>query len=624
MTWYDLADPSRLDWWLHHPEIGDISFDTFTRLSANPLYVGEPPYEWPVNGFLLRDPQSNNLYVYAGVYSYGYWGEPSYCRLLRSRDNGANWEDLGPVLEGTIDLFDSVDGQRGHSPDVSVVYDDGIYHMIYDWGRHTTEEVKRDGGWAYAWSRSPEGPFERYPEPCFAQSNQPTVFGLYQMSYAAALVKRANDWLVITDMSTRHNHGGTWALVAFTAKHPGGPYSGPHFLLWPQTSVFYPTTVESFPVFPHDGYVYAPNTSVARNRTYQILYRAPIERAHLAEAWEVYQNGSVWHAEASDNEYYGIWGQTFSAEVEADGTMWAMFACKNSADCGTINVAHRPWDTPYRHGGVISAPSAPALTLVQRDYTAFNLKASLRSTGALQLVWQHRAPLGADKPSGAEGAVHPLSLGNCAALRLSPQGWALVRRDACGNEKEFSSGTLAPEAERYVVELEQCDDTLAIRLNGVLLWEGDWLAVLGCIGLIAEAHTRLWVDEFLISAEGSPARRALLPTEGTMGYGLLGDTWQESRGSQWRYGFGYTSEKPAAGCKWNWYGGGFTLWAPLAPHFGKCAVWVDGVEVGELDFGAPEAPSTPRYTHELPRGYHAVALIAKSGVLPCDSCEVAL
>ncbi|MHB1357294.1 MAG: tudor domain-containing protein [Anaerolineae bacterium] len=627
-VWHDLASADARDLWLHHPEIGDISFDSFERLSANPIFTGKAPYEWPVNGFLLRDPVSHNLYVYIGAYPKGYWGKeaPSYCHLLRSRDDGATWDDLGPILQGTTDLFDACDGMPGHTPDVSVVYADGRYHMIYDWARHTGDLAKKDGGFAYAWSDSPEGPFHRAPEPAFAQSNQPAVFGMYRMAYAAALVKRRDDWLVISDMSTLNNQGGSWALVAFTAKHPAGPYSGPHFLLWPQTTLFYPTTVESFPVFAHDGYLYAPNTTVARNRNYQILYRAPLEQAHTAGAWEVYQHGSVWHAEASDNEAQGIWGQTFSAEVEADGTMWAMFACKNSQDMGTINIAKRPWSQPYRHGGVLSAPNGPAISIIQRDYLTFELQAALRATGPKRLIWQHNAPLGPDRPMGADGGPHPLTLADCCEVYLDDSGWRLRRIDAAGDITVVAQGVDLESRGHGAdqLELRQEANRLTIHLNGSLLWQGAWTAKPGCIGLIADLGSRVWLDELLLSEEGAPCTRFLLPTDGVMGYGLLGNSWQCSDDPAFRYGFGYETTMEGAGCKWCYYGAGFTLWSPRAPQYGRIEVWLDGRMLTTLDLcSETTVSSTPIYTlSDLERGYHAVTLLRLSGTMPCDVLQV--
>jgi hypothetical protein len=629
-AWHDMAAADARDLWLHHPEIGDMSFDSFARLPANPIFTGQAPYEWPVNGFLLRDPVSHNLYVYIGVYPRGYWNTdaPCYCHLLRSRDNGATWDDLGQVLQGSPDLFDASDGKPGHTPDVSVVYSDRRYHMIYDWARNPTDYTKKDAGFAYAWSDSPEGPFQRAPEPAFAQTNQTLVFGIYRNAYAAALVKRRDDWLVIADMSTLNNEGGSWALVAFTAKHPAGPYTGPSFLLWPQTTTFYPTTVESFPVFTHDGYLYAPFTSVARNRNYQVLYRAPLEQAHTAAAWEVYQHGSVWHAEASDNEAQGIWGQTFAAEVEADGTLWAMFACKNAQDLGTINIARRPWNQPYRHGGVLSAPNGPAISIIQREYLTFELRATLRATGPKRLVWQHNAPLGPDHPMGAEGGPHPLTLADCSEVYLDDSGWRLRRMDAVGAITVPAQGTNLKSrgygADHLV--LQQDERQLAIHLNGAMLWQGDWPAKPGCIGLIAEQGSRVWLDELLLSEDGTPCQRFLLPTEGIMGYGLLGNSWQRTDNPAFKYGFGYITSQDQAGCKWNYYGGGFTLWSPRGCDFGRAEVWLDGRLLTAIDLYADALlPSSAVYgLPYLERGFHAVTLMRVSGTMPCDVLQVTL
>ena len=60
--------------------------------------------------------------------------------------------------------------------------------------------------------------------------------------------------------------------------------------------------------------MYAPFTSVATNREFQVLYRAPLEEATDASAWEVVQVGSLSHWEGTAEG--GIWGQTFSAFVD--------------------------------------------------------------------------------------------------------------------------------------------------------------------------------------------------------------------------------------------------------------------------------------------------------------------
>ena len=41
-----------------------------------------------------------------------------------------SWKNLGVVLQGDAAMFD----KGGHMPDVTVVHDNGRYHMVYDFG----------------------------------------------------------------------------------------------------------------------------------------------------------------------------------------------------------------------------------------------------------------------------------------------------------------------------------------------------------------------------------------------------------------------------------------------------------------------------------------------------------
>ena len=69
---------------------------------------------------------------------------------------------------------------------------------------------------------------------------------------------------------------------------------------------------EFYPAFIFEGYVYAPATSVALNRSFQTIFRAPLELAHLPEKWEIFRYGSVWHDQLNEDTHeLGIWGQTF-------------------------------------------------------------------------------------------------------------------------------------------------------------------------------------------------------------------------------------------------------------------------------------------------------------------------
>ena len=131
-------------------------------------------------------------------------------------------------------------------------------------------------------------------------------------------------------------------MFAITSPHPEGPYSERVLVRNVESEYFHPPLMEFFPAFAHDGYVYAPATSVALNRNFNVLFRSPIEQATEPAAWEVFRHGSVWHAEDVEHESHGLWGQTFSGQVDAAGTLWAMFTSLDSKNWGTVNLAQRP------------------------------------------------------------------------------------------------------------------------------------------------------------------------------------------------------------------------------------------------------------------------------------------
>ena len=193
-----------------------------------------------------------------------------------------------------------------HTPDVSVVFANGRYHMVYDWGQ---VNFNADGGLAYAWADKPEGPWHRATQPITLNSTLTHLLGRYQRTYAATLVRRKNDWMIVAMLD---NAPYSWALFAMTAPEPQGPYSERKLVRNVEAGYFHPPLMEFYPAFADGDWVYATATSVARNRNFQIMFRAPLERAMDPKAWEIFRHGSVWHSEDVPNEAYGIWGQTFS------------------------------------------------------------------------------------------------------------------------------------------------------------------------------------------------------------------------------------------------------------------------------------------------------------------------
>jgi hypothetical protein len=53
---FDYALSQARTLWLHHPVLGDPSWDSFERESVLPLFQGSPPLEWLVKGFSFLDP----------------------------------------------------------------------------------------------------------------------------------------------------------------------------------------------------------------------------------------------------------------------------------------------------------------------------------------------------------------------------------------------------------------------------------------------------------------------------------------------------------------------------------------------------------------------------------------
>ena len=214
--------------------------------------------------------------------------------------------------------------------------------------------------------------------------------------YASSIVRRKSDWLVIADVDSGAHYD--WGQVALTAKDPVGPWSAPVLIAALDGSGYYPSPVEAFPAFVHDGYVYDPRTSVGMNRNFQVIMRAPIESAHLPEAWRMYQHGSAWHAGLTSREYFGIWGQTFAGSVSPDGRLNALFPSRREGDgAGVISMASRPWNHPMRDRGfAFSAHGASAVTVLRAAYAEFELTAELTVRGAgMRLAWDYHAPLGA-------------------------------------------------------------------------------------------------------------------------------------------------------------------------------------------------------------------------------------
>lgn len=612
----DLAKPRHCEQWLHHPVVGDPSWDAFEREAGNPIYAGKPPYLWPVNGFLFRDPPSGRWYAYISLYPRGYW-PPGGTLCLRERAGGG-WEEVGIVLQGDAHSFDG-DGKRsGGTVDVSIVYEAGKYHMLYGWANPANER----GGIAYAWADRPEGPFHRVPYPIHEDIHQKPLLGRYVRVYAPTLIRRRNDWLILHMMSTPRNAGGTWALACMTSRYPDREYTPPRLLLYPQSDLFHPPLAEFFPAFVYKGYVYAPATSVALNRTFQALFRAPIQKAHLPEAWQVAQYGSLWHAEPHPWEAQGIWGQTFAGQVAPDGTLRVLFPSKTAQDIGTISLARRKWVQPFHDGFVLSAPRGAAVAVLRRQYRTFRLFASLRSNGTWALCWQCTNPLGSDHHL-ADSTLHPLMRRSRVEWRLRDGEWRLVYIAPSGEATEIAGGSvrLAPD-QAVNLRVNQQQQEAELSINGQRVWTGKLPAEPGRLELLAEPNTLLQVTRFEVAGEFQPSSEYWLATEALAGAASAPGEWKPVQDERFRFGTGFVSATPDARAKWNFWGRGFRLYAPRSPRYGTCEVLVDGETRLTIDLHSPtEEHSSVVMERQLTRGYHAVVVRPLEGTIPCDGLE---
>ena len=338
------------------------------------------------------------------------------------------------MLEGSKELFD----HGGSTPDVSIVYADGRYHMVYDW---VEPDWSLLGGLGYAWAEKPEGPFHRAPQPITLNRELPPLLGRYQRTYAATLVRRKHDWMIVGMMD---HAPSSWALFGMTAAKPEGPYGERVLLRNVEGDGFHPPLLEYYPSFVHRGFVYAPATSVALNRNYNALFRAPLERAAEPGAWELFQNGSLWHSEDVENEAYGMWGQTFSGWVDAKGMLRVSFHSRDPKGMGTVNVAARRWDQPLRKSGfVMSGHQGPSLTLLQRAFAGFRLEARLRLRGTARLLVDYDGVLGPNLPQ-SDATLHPLALSRCDAVELSEGHWKVIRfGEEAGQASRLAEGRIA-------------------------------------------------------------------------------------------------------------------------------------------------------------------------------------
>ena len=613
----DYAESHHVNAWLQDTVFGGPSFDAFERLPGNPVHTGTAPYEWPVNGSLFRDPVSKDWFAYIGEYTSGYIGKPARAIALRSRDNGVSWKKLGPVLEPNVQSFD----KGGVTPDVTVVYDAGRFHMIYDWGEL---DFNKEGGIAYASADKPEGPWRRASQPITRNSELPLVEGRYRRTYAATLIKRQSDWLITGMMDDAPR---SWTLFVMTAKRPEGPYTQRKLVRSVRDSYFHPPLMEFFPSFVHDGFLYAPATSVARNRNMQVMFKAPIEQATDVGAWKIAQFGSMWHSANVPHEYEGLWGQTFAGQVDDRGQFLVAFPSRDANNIGTIGIAQRPWKIPFRKRGfVVNAHGSSSMAMLKRAYGNFALSAQFELTGAARIIWDYTGTLEVSAPqSDAEIAAESDRCHN--ALDVSGGRWGLVATDAIGKKTVIATGTSFVERNRTARIVRSSQNKVTLSFGGREVWQGsvprspDGCGTgAGIVGWWLAPRSHLKVDRFAITGAGEAPTITYGAKAALLGAGETIHDWTEISGAS----LAFKSTRTDAMAKWNVSGRKFTLWSPRGPDLGVVEISIDGHVSATVDLKSEQLmPSQPIWVSKLRiRGNHAVVLRSVSGVFVVDQLQV--
>jgi hypothetical protein len=629
---HDFAEVRNKDAWLRHPVLGDPSFDAFVRPPGSLIYRGVAPREWAVNGFLFDDPQGGGLFAYVGRYprdyKFGPGHAPADSLVLRSRDDGRTWEELSPVFAGDF-AFAGETGGANIAPDVTVVYADGRYHLAYDWVHDaaTWDTVFKptatcDSGVGYAWAERPEGPFHRHPEPILRNiSHRSPVHGKYRRLYGSTLLRRRTDWLLLT--LTDSGQHFAWGLYALTAANPEGPWSEPQLVQSLESDDFQPALMEFFPAFSHDGNVFAPATSVALNRNFQCLWRAPLESAHTAAAWSLHQHGSVWHAETSADEHDGIWGQTFSGVVEATGRLRVLFPSRDAQGCGTINLAERPWAVPLRERGfVLSGCAGPSLTLLRKSYRDFTLRVAGTLNGTARLLWGWRGVLGPDRHS-SDATLHPLATADCFAWEWRNTGWRVLRFDAAGRVEVLAHGSWAGLALELELKVTTTGHT-QVSADGAILWSGITEKPAGHIGLWLEPRSRVEITTFAVDGNSAPGVIRWHWLDAFLASGVLEEDW-ETRSDPLSPGREVAVRRDSGGrLKWNFYGSGVRWWAPRGPELGRVRIKIDGQVQAELDLHASDnIPASSVFEQEgMADGGHTLVIETVTGRLATGVLEV--
>jgi hypothetical protein len=616
--------------WSHHYAYGSPSWDTFERFSNNPIYRGSKGMEWPVNGFLFTDSLSKNWYLYIGEYKENYQTDKDSvttdvnCVIYKSIDKGKTWNKLGDLFPKNMLCYDS---KRIQVPDVMVTYSDGKYHMVFDWlTNHFDWLHAEDTGIGYAVSDKPEGPFlvSKIPIKYSSQYKDAPLLNRYWRMYAPMIIKRKDDWVLAYMMDIVG--GGSWALAVSTATKPEGPYSEAKIIMNVEKKTGFSPLQEFFPSFTHDGYVYFPATSVSINRNYQSIYRAKIENMTNADKYETFKKGALWHPENTENEYSGIWGQTFTGFIDDKDSIYVMFLSKDPQNFGTINLAKASWKNLDRKNGFnLNANEGNSFTYIKKviDVKAIDMKFKL--DGTMRILLDFNSPIDVQNSWGK------FSLNQKGAdykeIVINKSTWEINVYDPKNGIIRVDSGKIQKwDSNENSVQLKKVNGKYTLSINEKKCWVGTLKNASGLIGIALDPHSHLYANNFVVEGTNKKGYVTHGFYEALVNAGNRESDWDFKNEKFFLYSKGAVSKKKSSFAKWNFDGKAFELLSPLGPLFGKINIYLDGKLLTKLTLKKQKIVKSKAIfkSAESIMGNHSLYIECLDGLLPLDCIKVLL
>lgn len=625
----DFAAVSHMNDWSHNYALGSPSWDSFERFPNNPVYVGRKGMEWPVNGFLFSDPVSKNWYLYIGEYKKNYKvdQDPSTedfnCIIYKSTDRGKSWSKVGNLFPANIEAFNSIKIQAA---DAMVIYANGKYHMVFDWISNKFNWSNPVlSGLGYASADKPEGPFiiSRKPLKINTEYRQRPLLDRYWRMYAPMIIKRKDDWVLAYMMDT--SPARSWALAVSTASKPEGPYTDPKLVLNVERKSYYPPLQEYFPNFLHNKYVYFPATSVAVNRNYQLLYRVKIENMINPDKYKIFSSGSLWHSNNVENEYAGIWGQTFSGFVDNNDSIYVMFPSKNKNNYGTINLAKSSWKHLFKTKGFnFSANGGNSFSFIKRPIDVEKIEAKFKLNGKMHIIWDFHSPI--DIHNGW-GRFAFNNHSEYKEIMIDGTDWKIKVYNDTNRIVNVDSGKIVKwKSLENKVELKKKDGRYELSINDEICWKGILEGNPGVTGILLDPHSYVFVNHFVLGGRKTNGFVVHGFYEALLNAGNQDSDWEFKKNCMFLYESGAVSKKDSAFAKWNFDGKAFELFSPKGPRYGHINIYLDGKLLKTLSLNNPfEIKSSLIFKYGyFKKGSHAVYIESFDGLLPVDCIRIQL